>query len=58
MADARLGQLSPAEREDFEERAAILEFDGGMSRAGAEKYALNIVLKRRRERAAACSSAA
>ena len=31
--------LSEDERERFDERAAILEFDGGMSRAEAEKKA-------------------
>ena len=35
--------MTPAQREDYEERAAILEHDGGMSRADAERYALRLV---------------
>ena len=41
-------QLGGDEREAFEERAAILEFDGGVSRSEAEKVALEGVLMRRR----------
>lgn len=40
-------KLKPAEIEDFEERAAIMEYDGGLSREEAEKQAFLIVLKRR-----------
>lgn len=29
-----------AQRDDFEERAAIMEFDGGLTRAEAERLAL------------------
>lgn len=32
--------LTPDEREDFEERAAIMEHDGGMTRTDAERAAL------------------
>jgi len=35
------------EREEFEERAAILEFEAGMCRAWAERIALKMVLDRR-----------
>ncbi len=31
--------MTPDQREAYEERAAILEFDAGMSRADAEKMA-------------------
>jgi hypothetical protein len=40
-------ELSEDEREDFEERAAILEYDGQLSRYEAEKMALEIVKKKR-----------
>ncbi|MBM4118758.1 hypothetical protein FJ251_13695 [bacterium] len=33
-------------REEFEERAAILEFDGGLNRAEAERLAWELVLTR------------
>ena len=39
-------QLDPALREDFEERAGILEFDANMTRAHAECLALLNVLLR------------
>ena len=38
-----------AEREWFEERAAIAEFDGGLNRANAERQAWGAVLRRRQE---------
>lgn len=38
-----LGTLSPAEREAFEERAAIAEFEGGMSRPVAECEATRMI---------------
>ncbi len=38
-----LGALDPAEREAFEERAAIAEFDGGMSRPVAECEATRMI---------------
>ena len=41
------GALTPAEREDYAERAAILEFDAGLPRAEAERRALAIVLGKR-----------
>ena len=37
--------LTPAEREYFEERAGIREFDGGFRRETAERLALNDVLR-------------
>jgi hypothetical protein len=39
--------LTDAEREEFEERAAILEFDGKMSREGAQIVALQLTLDKR-----------
>lgn len=41
--------LSPAEAEDFEERAGILEFAGKMPRAAAERRALEIVMSKRNQ---------
>ena len=38
-----LGTLDPAEQEAFEERAAIAEFDGGMSRPVAECEATRMI---------------
>ena len=44
-------EMTLAEREAYEERAAIREFEGGQSRAEAEKEALReIVLERLRKR--------
>jgi len=37
---AGLSQLTPAEREAYEERAAIIEYDGGLTRAMAERLAM------------------
>jgi hypothetical protein len=34
-------------REEFEERAAIMEYDGGMTRAEAERAAWALILKKR-----------
>lgn len=39
--------LSEDEREAFEERAAILEFDAGMTREEAETLALEAVIRLR-----------
>jgi hypothetical protein len=39
--------LTDAEREEFEERAAILEFDGKMARDDAERLALTLTLAKR-----------
>lgn len=39
--------MTEAEREAFEERAGIAEFDGGMSREEAEALALEAVMRRR-----------
>lgn len=41
--------LSDYEREIFEERAAIMEFDGGLDKISAEQKALNLILKQRSE---------
>lgn len=42
-----LTTLTDAEREIFEERAGIMEFDGGLSRGDAERAAIKAVLGRR-----------
>jgi len=39
--------LSVAERTLFEERAAVMEFDGNLSRADANEAALRDVIRRR-----------
>ncbi len=39
--------VSASEKEDFEERAAIMEYQGGLDRKFAEQEALYLVLKRR-----------
>ena len=42
--------LSEEEREFYEERAAIAEFDGGLSRTDAERQAMQEVRARRNKR--------
>ena len=37
--------MTEAEREDYEERAAIMEYDGGLSREAAEREAWRIVME-------------
>ncbi|WP_374429513.1 hypothetical protein [Ideonella dechloratans] len=53
--DARVARevakLDLAERESFEERAAIMEYEGGMPRREAEQRALAEVLTERQLRA-------
>lgn len=44
MTPAGVNDLTPDQREAWEERAAIMEFDGGMTRADAEVAALRLVL--------------
>lgn len=39
--------MTLAEREEFEERAGIIEFDGGLSRRRAEFLAFSEILKKR-----------
>ena len=41
---ANVNGLSDAEREDYEERAALLEFDAKLSRATAERLAVAAVI--------------
>jgi hypothetical protein len=41
-------QVSEAMREAFEERAAIMEFDGGLSHEDAERIAWTLIVKPRR----------
>lgn len=40
-------QLSPAETERFEERAAIIEFEGKLTREQAERLAYKAILQSR-----------
>ncbi len=47
MTAATKPRLTPAEREDYAERAAILEYDAGLSRAEAERRAVALVLAKR-----------
>jgi hypothetical protein len=47
------GFLNESEREEFEERAAIMEYDGNLSKMQAEKMALAIVLEQRQHLAKA-----
>lgn len=44
---AWLARQTPATREQFEERAAILEYDGGLTRAEAEQRAMEMIIERR-----------
>jgi len=39
--------LTPAEREEWSERAAIIEYEAGVPRAEAERRAMAIVLGKR-----------
>ena len=41
--------MTPSEREEFEERAAIMEFDGGLSREDAEREALECMRQKRKD---------
>ena len=41
--------ITPDEREEYEERSAIIEYDGKVSREEAERQALEIVMRRRSE---------
>jgi hypothetical protein len=43
-----VADLTPDERADYEERAAVAEYDGGLSREDAEALALACVLETRR----------
>jgi len=42
--------LTPAEREEWAERAGIIEYEAGLSRAEAERQAMAIVLGKREPR--------
>lgn len=42
-----LAKQTPATREQFNERAAILEFEAGMTRADAERKAMEMIIERR-----------
>lgn len=46
-SDIRLQQLTEEERECFEERAAIMEYDGGLERAVAETLAWRRIVESR-----------
>jgi hypothetical protein len=44
MLDDLISKLIPPEyQEEFEERAAIMEFDGGLIRVDAERFALQLL---------------
>lgn len=47
-----VAQFDECDREAFEERAAIFEYEGGMSRREAERRALHEVRAEQRRRAA------
>jgi hypothetical protein len=47
MSDSDIALLKETEREAFEERAGIVEFDGGLSSEEAERLALAEVLNNR-----------
>ena len=47
LVQAELNQLSRDEFERYEERAAIMEFDGGLNREDAERLALDDIKGRR-----------
>ena len=52
---AGVEDLTPEQRAEWEERAAIMEFDGGLSRVEAEAVALRLVVWK--SRAIGCSTA-
>ena len=39
--------MTPSEQEEYEERAAIMEFDGKLPRAKAEAEAMRLILAKR-----------
>jgi hypothetical protein len=47
LDEQTIKKMTEDDKEHFEERAAILEFDAGYSRGEAEKEALRAVLERR-----------
>jgi hypothetical protein len=47
VANLAINSLSECEFADFQERAAILEFDAGLTRDEAERQALAMVLEKR-----------
>ena len=49
LNDDAFASLSDDERMEYEERAAIMEYDGGLSRAEAEKRAFLIIFERRHQ---------
>ena len=48
------GDLTPDELEEFEERAAIIEFDAGMRRSAAERAALEEIERKRKTEGTPC----
>lgn len=42
-----LAKQTPATREQFDERAAIMEFEGRMQRAEAQRRAMEMIIERR-----------
>lgn len=47
QTDDILSFLSESERDEYEERAAIMEYDGGLLRAEAERLALERIFEKR-----------
>lgn len=45
MSASDVAKLSAAQREHYEERAAIMEYEGGLTRAEAERRALDAVVR-------------
>ena len=50
MYNAFSPHLTDAQQEDYEERAAIIEFEGGLSRQEAEQLAYQIIHRELLER--------
>ena len=48
IARATGHEITVTMREDYEERAAIMEYDGGLKRGEAERKAAELVLAKRR----------
>ncbi len=43
--EAKLAKLTPGKREDFDERAGIMQFCGGATKVAAERAAYNIITR-------------
>jgi hypothetical protein len=54
IVESLVGRLNPQLREAFEERAAIMEFDAGLSREYAEALALLDLIRQQPAAVLAC----